>query len=155
MKTLREGLAALGVLAAAVIVAMNYSHLPERIATHFNAVGVADGFGSKSTLWFLVVLAVVSYAMMSLINLLPPMVNVGKPLTPEQLAVVWGSALDMVGWIKTEMALLFAYLCYAMVEIAQGARAGLGPDFTPAILIVTSATLLVFGLRMWWAVRKF
>ena len=42
LKTLRELMAAAGLLFSAAVVADFYSRLPERIATHFNGAGVAN-----------------------------------------------------------------------------------------------------------------
>jgi uncharacterized membrane protein len=51
MKTVRELIALAGLVFLVAAVTDFYSRLPERIATHFNGAGAANGFGAKSTLW--------------------------------------------------------------------------------------------------------
>ena len=154
MKALREMLALAGVLCAVGIVAMNYSLLPGRIATHFNAVGVADGYGVKSVLWLLVVIALLSYGLMSIVNVVPPIVHSSKPLTAAQQLAVWSTTKELVGWLKAEMAWLFAYLCYAMVGIASGATTGLGRWFGPCLFVMIIGTLVVCLVRISRAMRS-
>src|ERR1700760_3083623 len=99
MKSLRELIAAVGVVTAVGLVALNYQRLPGMIATHFNAEGGPDGYGSKATLLMLAGIAVGVYGMLSLINVLPRRVNLGRPLTAEQETRVWNAGVEMVGWV--------------------------------------------------------
>ena len=84
MKTVRELIALAGLVFTVAVVADFYSRLPERIATHFNGAGVANGLGARSTLWVLVGIAVLLYATLSAINWVPRMVSLKRPLAPEQ-----------------------------------------------------------------------
>jgi len=154
MWSLRELAAAAGVLAAVETVVVNYRMLPERIATHFNGAGVANGFGPKSTLWLLVGVELVMYGVMSIINFVPPRVNSRRALTVEQRAEVWRLTLALVGWMKAEMACLLAYLCYSIAEIALGERAGLGVAFRPLVLIVVFGTVVIFVERTLQVMRS-
>jgi Protein of unknown function (DUF1648) len=154
MKPVREVLAALGVLFAIGVVADFYSRLPERIATHFNEAGVANGFGAKSVLWLLVGLSIWSYAMMSIINFLPPTVNSWKPLTVTQERSVWGDVVAMVGWIKLEMVWMMAYLCLAVVRNGLGLQVGLGRTFTPVLLGVVGVTCGFYLMRILRVMRR-
>lgn len=148
MKSLRELTAVVGVVTAVSLVALNYRQLPERIATHFNAAGMADGYGSRSALWLLAAVAVGTYGVLSLVNFLPRKVNVGRQLTAEQESRVWGAGMEMVGWVKAEVAWMFAYLSYSMVGDAMRATNGLGPWFMPAVVIAMMGTMAVFGVKM-------
>jgi uncharacterized membrane protein len=153
VKALRELLALIGVLFAVGIVATNYSLLPMRIVTHFNAAGVADGYGFKSVLWLLVGISVASYGMMSIVNFVPPIISSRRPLTVEQQMAVWTTTKEVVGWMKVEMAWLFAYLCYAMVAVARGSMTGLGRWFGPTLLVMICGTMLVALVRIVRAMR--
>lgn len=70
-------------LLAVVIVAlpflylgMQYSSLPDTVPVHFNAEGIADGFGSKSSLWLhtciLSVVAISTYLLISNLHKIDP-----------------------------------------------------------------------------------
>jgi uncharacterized membrane protein len=110
LKTVREIAAIAGLVFAIAVVRDFYSRLPERIATHFNAEGVANGFGARSTLWVLVGIAVLLYLILSFVGSLQGVVSVRRPLAPEREKVVLAESMAMVGWIKAEVCWMFAYL---------------------------------------------
>jgi len=149
LKTVRELIALAGLVFSAAVVADFYSRLPERIATHFNGAGVANGFGARSTLWVLVGIAVLLYSTLSVINVVPPIVNLKRPLAPEREKVVLAESMAMVGWIKAEVCWMFAYICLAMVRNGMGMQVGLGRWFLPVTLVV------VFGTTGFYLARIF
>jgi uncharacterized membrane protein len=140
VKTLRELIAAAGLVFSAAVVADFYSRLPERIATHFNGEGVANGFGARSTLWVLVGIALLLYSTLSVINFVPRIVNLKRPLAPDQDKALLAESMAMVGWIKAEVCWMFAYLCLAMVRNGMGLQVGIGSWFLPLTLVVVFGT---------------
>lgn len=153
MKSIRELIAMAGLVFSAAVVADFYSRLPERIATHFNGAGVANGFGARSTLWVLVGIAVLLYSTLSVINVVPPIVNLKRPLAPEREKVVLAESMAMVGWIKAEVCWMFAYICLAMVRNGMGLQVGLGWWFLPVTLAVVLGTCVVYLVRIYGAIR--
>jgi amino acid transporter len=127
--------------------------MPERIATHFNGAGVANGFGARSTLWVLVGIAFLLYWTLSLINIVPRAVNLRRPLLPEREKVVLAESMAMVGWIKVEVCWMFAYLCLAMVRNGMGLQKGLGAWFLPVTLVVVFGTCAFYLVRIFGAIR--
>jgi uncharacterized membrane protein len=148
LKTVRELIALAGLVFAGAVVADFYSRLPERIATHFNGVGAANGFGARSTLWLLVGIAFLLYAALSAISFLPRVVNLKRPLAPAQDKAVLAEAMAMVGWIKVELCWMFAYLCLAMVRNGMGLQVGLGAWFLPVTLVVVFGTSALYLMRI-------
>jgi uncharacterized membrane protein len=140
VKTVRELIAAAGLVFSAAVVADFYSRLPERIATHFNGEGVANGFGARSTLWVLVGIALLLYSTLSVINFVPRIVNLKRPLAPDQDKALLAESMAMVGWIKAEVCWMFAYLCLAMVRNGMGLQVGIGSWFLPLTLVVVFGT---------------
>ena len=153
MKTVRELIAVAGVVFAAAVVADFYSRLPERIVTHFNEAGVANGFGARSTLWVLVGIAVLLYLILSVVSSLQGVVSLKRPLAPEREKVVLAESMAMVGWIKAEVCWMFAYLCLAMVRNGMGLQVGLGVWFLPVTLAVVLGTCAVYLLRIFRTIR--
>jgi uncharacterized membrane protein len=153
LKSIRELIAMAGLVFSAAVVADFYSRLPERIATHFNGAGVANGFGARSTLWVLVGIAVLLYSTLSVINVVPPIVNLKRPLAPEREKVVLAESMAMVGWIKAEVCWMFAYICLAMVRNGMGLQIGLGWWFLPVTLAVVLGTCVVYLVRIYGAIR--
>ena len=144
MKTVREVIALTGLVFAIAVVADFYSRLPERIATHFNGAGMANGFGGRATLWVLVGIALLLYVTLSAIERIPRMVNLKKPLAPEREMVVLAESMAMVGWIKVEICWMFGYLCLAIVRNAMGMQVGLGRWFLPVTLLAVFGTMAVY-----------
>jgi uncharacterized membrane protein len=151
VKTVRELIALAGLVFAALVVADFYTRLPERIATHFNEAGVANGFGARSTLWVLVGIALLLYATLSAISWAPWKVSL--KVGPERERIVLAEAVAMVGWVKVEMCWMFAYLCLAMVRNGMGLQVGLGAWFLPVTLVVVLGTCAVYLVRIFGAMR--
>jgi uncharacterized membrane protein len=153
LKTIRELIALAGLVFAAAVVADFYSRLPERIATHFNVEGVANGFGAKSILWLLVGVAVLLYLTLTAIGSLSRVVKLQRPLAPEREKVVLAESMAMVGWIKVVVCWMFAYICLAMVRNGMGLQVGLGAWFLPVTLVVVFGTCGFFLVRIFGAIR--
>jgi uncharacterized membrane protein len=155
LKTIRELIAVAGLVFAAAVVADFYSRLPERIATHFNEAGMANGFGAKSILWVLVGVVFLIYGVLSAVNFVPRIVSVKRPLAPEREKVVLAESMAMVGWIKAEVCWMFAYICLAMVRNGMGLQVGLGAWFLPVTLAAVFGTCGVFLVRIFGTLREF
>ena len=155
MKSLRELLAVSGLVFAVLVVSDFYSRLPERIATHFDAMGVANGYGSRSTLWVLVGIASLLYVVLSLISIVPRRMSLRRQLSPEREKEVWTATAAMVGWIKAEMCWMFAYLCLGMVRSGMGLQIGLGWWLLPVMLVVVLGTCAIFMVRIFTNVREY
>ncbi len=153
MKTVRELIAVAGLVFAVAVVADFYSRLPERIATHFNAEGVANGFGARGTLWVLVGIALFLYLTLSVINFVPRVVNVKRPLAPQRERVALSESMALVGWVKAEVCWMFAYICLAMVRNGMGLQVGLGWWFLPATLVVVLGTCVFYLVRIFRMIR--
>jgi len=153
VKTVRELVALAGLVFAIAVVWDFYSRLPERIATHFNAEGMANGFGARSTLWMLVGIAVLLYATLSAVEGVRAVVNLKRPLAPEREKIALEESMAMVGWIKAEVCWMFAYICLAMVRNGMGLQVGLGWWFLPVTLVVVFGTCAVYMGRILAAVR--
>ena len=153
MKAVRELVALTGLVFAAAVVADFYSRLPERIATHFNAEGVANGLGARSTLWVLVGIAVLLYLILSVVGSLQGVVSLKEPLAPDREKVVLAESMALVGWVKAEVCWMFAYICLAMVRNGMGLQVGLGWWFLPATLVVVLGTCAVYLVRIFRTIR--
>lgn len=154
MKTVRELIALAGLVFAIAAVWDFYSRLPEQIATHFNAEGIANGFGARSTLWVLVGIAVLLYVTLSAVEGIRGVVNLKKPLAPEREKIVLLESMEMVGWLKVEVCWMFAYLCLAMVRNGMGLQVGLGWWFLPVTLTVVFGTCAIYLVRIFRAIRE-
>jgi uncharacterized membrane protein len=154
LKTVRELIAVAGLVFSVAVVADFYSRLPERIATHFNAEGVANGVGAKSILWVLVGVAVLLYVTLTMIEGLSRVVRLQRPLALEREKVVLAESMAMVGWVKVVICWMFAYLCLAMVRNGMGLQVGLGAWFLPVTLVVVFGTCGIYMMKIFGVIRE-
>jgi len=153
LKRFREIAAVAGLVFAFSVVRDFYSRLPERIATHFNVAGVANGLGARSVLWVLVGIAVLLYLILSVVGSLQGVVSLKRPLAAEREKVGLAESMEMVGWIKVEVCWMFAYLCLAMVRNGMGLQVGLGWWFLPVTLVVVLGTCAFYMVRIFGVLR--
>ena len=145
-QSLREFLGLMGLGGMVVIVATHYAALPQLVPTHFNASGVADGWGDRSSLWMLVGIGGFLYVLLTLSRFLPQsMINL-PPMSEEKRAAAIPLTYEMLDWIKVEIMWIFAWLCWSVVTVATGTRDGLGAWFLPATIFATVGTA---GLTLW------
>ena len=148
MKTLREILAALGLLFAILIATYGCFTLPQQFPTHFDANNIADGWSGKASLWFPAGIACVIYVGLTLVRYLPAS-SMNYPFDPEKHAAARPIGLAMVAWLKAEMTCIFAASAGFMVAEARGQS----PDventwFVPPALVVVFATVIYHVVRM-------
>ncbi|MGD1102224.1 MAG: DUF1648 domain-containing protein [Terriglobia bacterium] len=108
------------------LIQTNLPKLPRYIPTHFNAAGVADGWGSPDTLWVLlgaqaltcVVLLIVPY----LSERYPGTVHFGSrrlsDFSPAQRARMLPMLNDMVAYLSIVMNLFFVFMLHAIIQAA-------------------------------------
>lgn len=121
------------VIAMFVFSATVYPDLPARIPTHFNAAGVADGFGPRSNWWILpginVASSVLLIGVVMLIPRRPDLLNLpSKPAIlaspPSGQRAVVRQAQPGMMMLGLVVAVVLAFLQYASWEVAMGRRAG-------------------------------
>lgn len=138
------------------LVLSNYSALPDTIPTHFDARGVADDWGSKSTILVFPAIAFPVYLFVSiltawmslakdpksLINLPDRNKAAISPEKAEELRLVVVRCLFLV---KTLTVGLMTYSVYATIEVARGSAQGLGVGF----YIILAAMLACTAFMVW------
>jgi uncharacterized membrane protein len=136
LRILGEVIALGGLVALYLVAAWNYPMLPERVPRHFNARGLPDAWGNKSSIWALPVIALPLYALCTLPLILT---EIGRhPAPPTEAAVL--------AWLKAEMLLIFLWIEWRSVEVAYERATGLGAAFLPVTLLVIAATVLLLVL---------
>ena len=93
---------------ASIVISIIWStRLPDKIATHFDASGNPDGYGSPYSFIVFPIIMLVTMAICSLIlHFLPPSVwNMPVKVKPERAALVYGDAISMVVYMEFEFGL--------------------------------------------------
>jgi hypothetical protein len=144
---MRKTLETIGIAALAFMFWITYSalygadRLPDRIATHFNLRGQADGWGSPTILLLLPIIALASYAGLTIVARFPAVFNYPVRVTEENRGRLQAVALKMIAWIKVELACLFAWIEWAIVGAAREGRFRIPAELAGVCFVATFATI--------------
>jgi uncharacterized membrane protein len=117
------------------------SRLPDRVPTHFDASGKANGWGSPHDMIFMPLIAIAIYLLMSLASRFPSAFHYPVHATPQILPRLQAITLNLLTWLKVELAWLFAILQWVFVRAARSGDGHLFPVVIPGILFVLLATI--------------
>jgi hypothetical protein len=95
--------------------------LPEKIATSFDAVGKAQAYGSKSSVFGILLAAVFIYALVSVIAEILPrlpgyLINAPFPLTDENRPRFIALNQELLSWIKAWTELTFFAVTFMVID---------------------------------------
>ena len=137
-----------GILVLLVFLPIHYlPQLPESIPTHFNSAGVPDGFGSKSSIWFLPATGVFMYLLLTILSAFPQIYNFPVKITARNAMVQYRLATRFIRILKTLILALFLFLCYQTVNTALEKTLGLGKAFLPVFIILTFGIIIFYVIQ--------
>jgi uncharacterized membrane protein len=117
------------------------ARLPDRIPTHFDFAGHANGWGSPGMLWLFPVVAVGIYLLMTMVARIPATFNYPVPVTVENRPRLEALALSMIAWLKAEILCLFAWIQWMIVVAARQGHNSLSPALMPVCTVAILATV--------------
>lgn len=137
-----EALGALLMIAFFVVIGIKYSALPEQIPKHFNAAGEVDRWGSKSSIWFLPIVSVFLYALLTVVSFFPSAWNVPTSNSMQK------APLTMYGFVRTFLIVTKIELIGVFFYISLFTIKGTGlPDmFTYVFILLLVLTGFVFWI---------
>ncbi len=144
---MRRLLEAFGLAGLAVLVWVTYAALygpaplPDRVPTHFDASGTANGWGSPHAMIFIPLIAGSIYLLTSVASRFPSAFHYPVHATPQILPRLQAITLNLLAWLKVELAWLFAILQWVFVRSARSGEGHLFPVIIPGILLVLLGTV--------------
>lgn len=120
-----------------------YQSLPDRIPTHFNGRGEADGFGPKYMIWVLPIISLCMYAMLTFLQRIPHTFNYLQEITMDNAEKQYRGGISLMRFMKLWILGLFLYLVYASIQNALGNQEGIGRYFIVIVLVVSIGIPLV------------
>ncbi len=130
---------------------------PERLAgpipTHFNAAGEPNAWGPPGALWLLPAIALGLYLFISLVALFPASFNFPVRVTAANRPRLEALTLQMISWLKLELAGLFLAIQWWILASARQGRASLPPLILPLFLVAVFANIGWHGVRVFRAGR--
>ncbi len=146
---------AVALLAIAVLLWMTYAalygpnRLPDRIPTHFDAAGNANGWGSPSLMILMPAIGIGVYLLLTVVSRFPTAFHYSVPTTPELLPRLQALTQNMLTLLKAELACLFAVLQWAIIRSARTGEGHLFAYILPVMLVV------ILGSVAWYIVGIF
>ncbi|MBO6606058.1 DUF1648 domain-containing protein [Psychroserpens sp.] len=113
---------------------MSYSDLPETIPSHFDSNGNVDGYSSKTFLWLLPAIGLVTLIGLIFLNKYPHMHNYMVNITEENALRNYRLSTRIIRFTNLFTMLVFAIIVYAMIESAKGHTFNFGSWFIYIIL---------------------
>ena len=143
----------IGIAGFAAVVAMwitllvTYFRLPDVIPIHYNGVGEADHFGSKSNIIILPVIATVLFAAMIIFSRFPHLMNYPVKITENNASFQYGNMARMIRCLSLALVLIFEYIFLHTVMNTGENTGGLGIWFTPVFLAIIVIPVIYFMVR--------
>ena len=131
-----------------LLIALEWSAVPERVPMHFNGAGEVDGWGSRYSIFLLPSILGGTTLFMLLVAYKTPVsqMNIPFPVTEQNAAAHYTLARTLLLVMAAAIAFTGAYLSWETLQVTLGGRAGLSDLTLPLIL---GATLLPIGWYFW------
>ncbi|HMD85461.1 MAG TPA: DUF1648 domain-containing protein [Terriglobia bacterium] len=144
------------------LIQTNLPHLPRSIPTHFNAAGVADGWGSPNTLWFLLAVQAFTCAIFLIVPYVgqrfPGAVHVGSrhlsDFSPAQRARMLPLLNNMTGYMSIVMNLFFVFMLHESIQAATQPNPRIHPLFPMVLLLGGMFGIVLYYLGKFRRVAK-
>ena len=107
-------------LGALLLAAVHFTGLPDQIPTHFNSSGVADGFGSKFTIFILPAISIVMALGMIALSRYPHQFNYLKKITPENAPFEYLKARTTMRVMSALTALMMVVITWDVLKAING-----------------------------------
>jgi len=147
----------LGVLATLAGITWSALHgaaaLPQRIPTHFDASGQPNGWGSPAALWLLPGIGWALYLLITLVSMFPAAFNFPVRVSAANRAQLEALTQRMLAWVKLELACLFLYIQFSILESVRQGQSRLNPWFMPVFMAAVFGTVIVHGIAVFRAAR--
>jgi uncharacterized membrane protein len=118
-----------------------WSTLPDLVPVHFNIWGVPDANGSKVILAILAFIGLLLYFVLTIPQRNPANSNIPFNVTDSNRAEHLLLVQSLMTILKLEMAFVFSYLDWMIVEIARGHASGIGPWFGIGMIVMVMGTI--------------
>ncbi len=151
MRKLFELVAILGLIATAWLAygaVYGPNRLPDRIATHFDAAGNPNGWGSPSMMMLMPVIALSIYLSLTVAARFPAAFHYPIRTTPELLPRLQSITLDLLALLKAELTCLFAVLQWIFIRSARTGDGHLFAAILPVVMVVILGTVAWYILAL-------
>jgi len=114
-----------------------YPNLPDIVASHFNAKGEPNDYGSKTFILILPSIATLMYLGLFVLNRYPHLHNYMVNITENNALKNYRFSTRIVRIFSTLIMVLLAYITFQIVEGAKNQTFLLGSSFLPIVISVS------------------
>lgn len=127
-----------------------YGHLEEGglIPIHYNIAGEIDGWGNRSFLWILPLIAFVFYAGLSLVERYYKRFNFPFKVTNQNATPVYRLSVCMVRHLKLFFMIIFTYINNSSYAIVIGKGSGLNKYVMILLMAVIFITTIIYYIKI-------
>lgn len=119
--------------------------LPDQIPIHFNRAGKVDKYGSKVIMWFLPILSILLYALLTWLHRIPHQYNYPVAITKENAFIQYQLATKMMRWVKLGTLGILGFAFYDVIQSAVSTnREGLNPWLFFGIILISYSPLFFY-----------
>jgi len=141
------------ILAIWVLTITNYTNLPDIIPIHYNGAGEADGFGRKTTILILPLIATVLFIGITISNKFPHIFNYPTNITQDNALRQYTNATRLNRYLKLIIVVIFGFIEFKTIQSANGQADGLGIWFLPMTFGLTFIPLTYFIVKSFKAAK--
>ena len=147
MKSVREAVTLLGVFGPVMWLCVIWRSLPVMLPSHFGLDGMPNHYASREMIWLIAGFSIGIYSLLFLVQRHPEKMNLPRPVGDPDRPRVEALGVEMIGWLRLELAWTFAYVLWAVVQVGTHQSEGLSAWF---IFISVGAVL---GTAVWFLLR--
>ncbi len=118
--------------------------IPNRVPTHFNALGEADAWGHKNNVFLLFLVNILIFTIISIIERFPAAWNTGVKITEENRIRIYSILRNMIITIKLFMSCIFSYLILKVVYVDV-----LANWILTMIPVLITVILVYYGIKLY------
>lgn len=130
---------------------VEYGTLDEIIPSHFNGKGEVDGYGHKSFIWFLPLLATAMYIGLFILNRYPHIHNYTVTITKDNALANYRFSTRVLRFVNFLCTVMFAYICFQIINSAKIGSSQIGIGFLITVIsasIILPIVLLLYQRKM-------
>jgi uncharacterized membrane protein len=126
-----------------IYLCLNWSNIPDKIAGHYNAAGVADRLGNKGELIITPIIAWILYIGLTIIECFPQIWNTGVQINEKNKDKVYRILKNL---LITEKLLIVSV--FTFITINQSLSKELPVWFLPVFLLLIFGSLILFIIKL-------
>ena len=143
-------IAAAALLLQIFLLLAHWADLPATIPIHFGPSGSPDSWGSKYVLLILPGVSTAIYVLLTVLSRFPHRYNYIVAITAKNAGAQYLLGRNFLTILKAEIVLLFAYIVWGTIQVANGESEGLGKFLLPtslALIFGSIAAYMVLSIK--------